>query len=122
MLEYLILTFIDNPDKWKHLLDPSIDLSKAYRWIRILVKQATGALPDIRKELLKLLPDHQLMDPKPEPIPSARIILKRFLALSSQLFKAAVRLVEQKEPSEEDLFCFINYFLAKQTGKPLLML
>jgi len=120
--EEVILSFVNDPDNWKRFLDSSIDLSKAYRWLRIMVKQANEALPDIRKELLKLVPEHRVMDPKPEPISSNRIILKRFLTLGKQLFKVAVRLVDEKEPPEGELFSFLNYFLAKQTGKPLLVL
>jgi len=121
-LEEMILSFVNDPDNWKQFLDSSIDLSKAYRWLRIMVKQANEVLPDIRKELLKLAPEHRVMDPEPEPFPSNRIILKRLLAHGKQLFKAAVRLVDEKEPPGGELFSFLNYFLAKQSGKPLLVL
>jgi hypothetical protein len=122
VLENFIRTFVDNHCNWKQLLDISLDLSTAYRWLRIISQQALEVLPDIRKELLTLIPDHPLKQCQPEPVPSTQILLKRFLLLSRQLFKAAVRLAEPKDPLKEDLFCFLNLFLTQKTGKPLLTL
>jgi len=111
---------MDDRCNWKQLLDISLDLSTAYRWLRAINRQALEALPDIRKELLRLVPEHPLKDRQLEPTPSTPIVLNRFLALSRRLFKAAVRLAEPKKLPNKDLFCFLNFFLAQQTGKPLL--
>jgi hypothetical protein len=122
VLENLLLAFVDDRCNWKQHLDICLDLSTAYRWLRAIRQQALEAMPDIRKELLRLVPEHPLKDYPLEPAPSTGGVLKRFLVLSRRLFKAAVRLAEPTEPVNEDLFCFLNVFLAQQTGKPLLAL
>lgn len=122
-VKQLVTTYINRPDDWKQVLDINIELTTAYRWLRILVKQANNTLPDIRKALLKLKPDHPIadgIDKEPPQLTSTRKILKRFVCLAEQLFKAAVRLLDDKKPNDADSFCFLNYFLATQTGKALL--
>jgi hypothetical protein len=121
VLENLILAFVDDHCNWKQRLDISLDLSTAYRWLRAFHRQALEAMPDIRKELLTLVPNHPLKEYQPEPVPSTRILLKRFLVLSRRLFKAAVRLAEPNPSSNKDLFCFLNFFLVQKTGKALLV-
>jgi hypothetical protein len=51
---------------------------------------------------------------------SNRELLIRFVTLSQQLFQAAVRLNGNKRAEFTDSCCFLNYFLASQTGKALL--
>jgi hypothetical protein len=100
-----------------------IDLSTAYRWLRRLSDQANHSLVDIRTALLKLKPDYPLtrqLKGQPAALISQRDLLKRFIQLSQQLFKAAVRLIDAKTPANSDPFCFLNYFLATSTGKALL--
>jgi hypothetical protein len=101
-----------------------IDLSTAYRWLRVLKQQVLQSLSTIRKELLKLKPDRPVMDAADvltEPLISTGVILKRFFSIVEQLFMAAVRLANKNNPNNDDLFCFLNYFLARQTGKALLV-
>jgi len=62
-----------------------------------------------------------LTDAQPQPLTSIRVILTRLLALTEHLFKAAVRLADKNDPQNDDLFCFLNYFLAQKTGKALLL-
>jgi len=121
-LKELVMTFIDHPADWKQSPDLLVDLSTAYRWLRVLRKQAVQTLPDIRKELLKLRPHHRLLPPKTELLPDQETVVKRFIALGKQLFKAAARLADKKDDSQRELFCFLNYFLATSSGKPLLAL
>jgi len=123
VVKQLVMTYINRPKDWKQFLDIDIDLATAYRWLPKLVAQANNSLPHIRKELLKLKPDHPIddgIDKEPPQLTSTRKILKRFVSLAEQLFKAAVRLVDTKKPNDADSFCFLNYFLATQTGKALL--
>jgi hypothetical protein len=63
-LQALLLSFISNPDDWKKSPDIPFDLSTAYRWLRIIRTQAMDIMPDIREELLKLKPAHQLFSGK----------------------------------------------------------
>lgn len=122
-LKYLINAFINYPNDWKRSPEIIMDVSTAYRWLRILANQALQSLPAIRKTLLKIKPDQPIMDTtdaQPIPLTSTRVILTRFLSLAEQLHKAAVRLVDKTEPQNDDLFSFLNYFLAKTTAKPLL--
>ena len=122
VLKALVTTFIDHPVDWKQSPDILVDLCTAYRWLRVLRKQAEQTLPDIRKELLKLRPHHRLLQPKTELLPDQETVIKQFIALGKQLFKAAVRLADKKDDSQSELFCFLNYFLATSSGKPLLAL
>jgi len=118
------MLFIKDPHDWKKSPGIMIDLSTAYRWLRVLKQQALQSLSTIRKELLKLKPDRPVMDAAdalPEPLISTSVILKRFLSLTEQLFKAAMCLANKDNPENDDLFRFLNYFLARQTGKALLV-
>lgn len=124
VLKELVTTFINHPDDWHKSPEIIIDISTAYRWLRLLAQQAMECLPVLRKALLNIKPDHPVMDttdaqPKGKNI--TPIIFKRLLSLSAQLFKAAVCLVDKNNPQNEDLFCFLNYFLTKKTGKALLV-
>jgi transposase-like protein len=121
LLEHLLLVFIDDPCNWKQRLDIALDLSTAYRWLRALHRQALEAMPEIRKELVRLVPEDPIKDHPLEPVSSSFTVLERFLALSGRLFKAAVRLAEPEKSSKGNLFCFLNFFLAQQTEKALLM-
>ena len=124
LLKELVMSFVQHPDYWKDTVGITIDLSTAYRWLRLLHRQALESLPAIRKALLKFNPSHPVIDPtdvKAEALTTSRDILKRFLWLSEQLFKAAVRLVDDNYRQNDDLFCFLNYFLAKKTEKALLL-
>jgi hypothetical protein len=121
--EQLIITYINHPDDWRQALKLMIELSTAYRWLRRLSNQANRSLPDIRTALLKLKPDYPLtrqLNIKPGALISQRDLLKRFIRLSQQLFKAAVRLIDAKTPVNSEPVCFLNYFLATATGKALL--
>lgn len=123
-LKELVTIVINQPYDWAKSPDIIIDISTAYRWLRTLKRQALQALPTIRKALLKIKPEHPIMDTtdaKPEPLTSTRVILKRFLSLAEHLFKEAVCLADENDPQNGDLFCFLNYFLAQQTGKALLL-
>ena len=124
VLKELVTTFINNPDDWHKSPEIIIDISTAYRWLRLLAKQAMECLPVLRKALLNLKPEHPVIDTtdaQPVRKTDTQIIFKRFLSLSDQLFKAAVCLVDKNNPKNEDLFCFLNYFLTKETGKALLV-
>lgn len=124
LLKELVMSFVQHPDDWKDVIGLTIDLSTAYRWLRQLQRQALESLPTIRKALLKFQPGHPVMDStdaKAEALTATRDILERFLSLSDQLFKAAVRLVDDNDPQNVDLFCFLNYFLAQKTKKALLL-
>ena len=124
VLKELVTIVINQPHDWSKSPDIIIDISTAYRWLRTLTRQALKALPTIRKALLKIKPEHPIMDTtdaQPESLTSTRVILKRFLSLAGHLFKAAVRLADQNDPQDGDVFCFLNYFLAQQTGKALLL-
>lgn len=124
MLKELVTIFINNPDDWHKSNEIKIDISAAYRWLRLLAQQAMECLPILRRALLNIKPEHPVMDTtdaQPEGKTDTQIIFKRFLSLSAQLFKAAVCLVDKNNPKNEDLFCFLNYFLTKETGNALLV-
>jgi len=121
--QQLLMTYINHPDDWQQALKLMIELSTAYRWLRRLRQQANGSLADIRTALLQLKPDYQLnkhIDGKPVSLTSNRELLRRFVTLSQQLFQAAVRRNGNKLAEFTDSYCFLNYFLASQTGKALL--
>lgn len=123
-LQELVFQVIKQPMDWKKSPDIVIDLSTAYRWLRRLKQQAIQSLPTIRKILLTIKPDHPVMDAtdvQPEPLVAINVILKRFLSLAKQLFTAARCLVDTHAPENGDLFCFLNHFLAKETGNALLL-
>jgi hypothetical protein len=122
-LEQLVITYLQHPHDWKQALNIMIDLSTAYRWLRIFVHQANTTLPDIRKVLLKLKPDYQLtehINGKPAPMANNRIILHRFIAVVEQLCQTAVRLIDNNQSTVSQSFCFLNHFLATQTKNALL--
>jgi hypothetical protein len=121
VLKALLSAFICDTINWKkspHLL---IDLSTAYRWLKIIEIQAKISLPDIRKELLLLKPNHHLFHSKTKPLLTRKALLERFISGGEQLLKAAVRRIGKKGLSLTDPYCFLNYFLAKTSGKPLLI-
>ena len=121
--EQLIITYINHPDDWRQALKLMIELSTAYRWLRRLSDQANRSLVDIRTALLKLKPDYPLtrqLKGQPSALICQRDLLKRFIRLAEQLFKAVVRLVDAKTPVNSEPFCFLNYFLATSSGKALL--
>jgi len=123
-LKDLVALFIAHPHAWSKSPEIIVDMSTAYRWLRTLKQQASEALPAIRKALLDLAPEHPVMAPsdtQPEPATSSRVILEHLLTLTERLFKAAVRLAENNDPHTDDLYCFLNHFLAHQTGKALLV-
>ena len=123
-LQELVSQVIKQPMDWKKSPDIVIDLSTAYRWLRRLKQQALQSLPTIRNILLTIKPDHPVMDAtdvQPEPLVAINVILKRFLSLAEQLFTAALCLVDTHAPENDDLFCFLNHFLAKETGRALLL-
>ncbi len=123
-LKELVSLLIKHPYNWKMFPAITIDLSTAYRWLRRFKRQALGALPVLRKELLNLSPQSPVMesfDALPEPLLTTNIIFKRFLSLAEELFRTALCLVEENNPKNEDVFCFLNYFLARHTTKALLV-
>lgn len=122
-LKELIITYIQQPEQWKRSPNLIIDISTAYRWLRILSQQANQSLPQIRKALLKLVPEYKISDHlsgRPTSLTSKRTLLKRLITLNARLFKAVVRLLEDKALVTEDAFGFLNYFLATQTANALL--
>jgi hypothetical protein len=118
----LVLSFLTDADNWKKSSDIPVDFSTAYRWLRAIHEQAVRALPVIRKELLNFTPAFRIKETKLEAPDDEKKRIKRFITLSGHLFKAIVRLSGTKSGSEHDLFCFLNFFLARTTGKPLLVL
>jgi transposase-like protein len=121
--QQLLMTYINHPDDWQQALKLMIELSTAYHWLRRLRQQANRSLADIRTALLNLKPDYPLtkhINGKPVSLTSNRELLTRFVTLAQQLFQAAVRLNGNKLPEFTDSCCFLNYFLATQTGKALL--
>lgn len=121
--EQLVMTYINHPDNWQQALQLMIELSTAYRWLRRLNQQANRTLPAIRAALLHLKPDHRLsshISGTPAALTSHRERLIRFVTLSQQLFQAAVRLNDNQQADFTDSWCFLNYFLATQTGTALL--
>jgi hypothetical protein len=123
VVKELVKTFINHPQDWKQLFDIDIDLATAYHWLLILTRQANQAMPEIRKALLKLKPGYKLIDQlngKPAPLTPRTKLLQRFIFLVQKLHTEAVRLVGKNKPISSDYFCFLNYFLADNTGKALL--
>ena len=121
--QQLLSTYINHPDNWQPALKLMIELSTAYRWLRRLSQQANRSLTDIRAALLNLKPDYPLnkhINGKAASVISNRELLIRFVMLAQQLFQAAVRLNGNKQAGFTDSYCFLNYFLATQTGKALL--
>lgn len=121
--QQLLMTYINHPNDWHQALQLMIELSTAYRWLRRLSQQANRSLADIRTALLNLKPEYPLnkhINGKLASLTSTRELLIRFITLSQQLLQAAIRLNSNKQPLSTNLFCFLNYFLASQTGKALL--
>ena len=107
---------------WKKSSELLIDLSTAYRWLRILRLQIVTFLPAIRKTLLHLAPETAGFDVKTKAQLSDPVLLKRFLDIGEQLYEAAVCLADTQTNSNTDIFNFLNFFLANHTGHPLLAL
>lgn len=123
VVKELLTTSIKNPHDWKQLFDIEIDLATVYRWLRILTQQANEAMSEMRKALLKLKSDYQLTEQingKPAPLTPRSKLLQRFMSLAQKLNTEAVRLIDKNKPISTDYFCFLNYFLANHTAKPLL--
>lgn len=100
-----------------------MDLSTAYRYLRILTQQANDALPQLRKTLLCIHPNYRLndhIDGNPTSVSERRRILQRFLSLAKRLLTEGVRLIDDSCVDAVTLYPFINYFLASQTGNALL--
>jgi hypothetical protein len=124
VVKELATTFINHPQDWTQIFDIDIDLATAYRWLRILTRQANQAMPEMRKALLQLKPDYQLTDQingKPAPLTPRTNIMQRFISLAQKLHSEAVRLVDKDKPISSDYFCFLNYFLADHASKALLL-
>jgi hypothetical protein len=121
VLKALLSAFLHDTINWKKSPHILIDISTAYRWLRIIEIQAKFALPDIRKELLLLKPTHHLFHPKTKPLLTRKALFHRFISCGEQLLKAAVRRIGNQDISLTDPYCFLNYFLAKTSGKPLLI-
>ena len=122
-LKQLVNIYLSHPTDWTRQLPPLLDLSTAYRWLRMFLRQANASLPDVRKALLLLNPDDSLelqITGKPPPQSTRHSTIARFIACANQLVLAALRLVELKPPLPTDAFCFLNYFLATFSGKALL--
>jgi hypothetical protein len=120
-LKALLSAFIYDTIHWKKSPHILIDLSTAYRWLRIIEIQAKISLPDIRKELLILKPTSHLFHAKTKPLLTRKALLERFITGGEQLLKVAVRRIGKKDISLTDPYCFLNYFLAKTSEKPLLI-
>jgi len=119
----LVTCYINQPNGWQGNPDIAVDVSTAYRYLRVLGQQANAALPELRKTLLHLHPHYCLtdhIDGIPPALASKRTILQRFLALAQRLLAEGVRLVDDDCGDPVTLYPFINYFLASQTGKALL--
>ena len=63
VLQQLLLFIMKHPDDWKQILTTMLDASTVFRWLRRFIKQANTSLPAIRKALLELEPDTQLLPP-----------------------------------------------------------
>ncbi|MBN2011858.1 transposase family protein [candidate division KSB1 bacterium] len=119
----LLSCYIKQPNDWHHSPDITMDLSTAYRYLRILTQQANDALPQLRKTLLCIHPQYRLndhIDGNPVSVSERRCILQRFLSLAKRLLTEGVHLIDDSCVDAVTLFPFINYFLASQTGNALL--
>jgi hypothetical protein len=121
-LKTLIYLFTTLGHTWKKSPDVMMDLSTAYRWLRILRLQIVTYLPAIRKTILQLAPETRCFDAKVEIALSDPVLFKRFVEMGEQLYQAAVRLTDAQIDFQADIFSFLNFFLARQTGHPLLIL
>jgi transposase-like protein len=123
VVDDLVTCYINRPDDWQRALDITIDLSTAYRYLRVLVQQANTVLPELRKVLMHINPHYCLtdhIDGIPPPLSSKRSILQRLVSLAQRLLNEGVRLVDDSCVDAVTLYPFINYFLASQTGNALL--
>jgi len=123
VVDDLVTCYINRPDDWQRALDITIDLSTAYRYLRVLVQQANTVLPELRKVLMDINPHYCLtehLDGVPPSLTSNRSILQRFVALAQRLLTAGVRLTADCCDDGVTLYPFINYFLATHTHKALL--
>lgn len=121
-LKTLIGLFTTLGHNWKKSPDVMVDLSTAYRWLRILRLQIVTYLPAIRKTILHLAPETSGFDANTEISLSDQVLFQRFVEMGEQLYQAAVRLTDAQTDFQADLFSFLNFFLARQTGHPLLIL
>jgi hypothetical protein len=121
-LKTVIHALINNGKDWKKSPDVLVDLSTAYRWLRILRMQIVARLPAIRKTLLHMAPETDGFDVKTKTLLSDPVLFKRFLDVGEQLYRAAVCLADAPVDSNTDIFNFLNFFLANHTGHPLLVL
>jgi len=123
VVDDLVTCYINHPNDWHHSPDITMDLSTAYRYLRILTQQANDALPQLRKTLLCIHPNYRLndhIDGNPTSVSERRRILQRFLSLAKRLLTEGVRLIDDSCVDAVTLYPFINYFLASQTGNALL--
>jgi len=113
---------MNHPATWKESPEIEMDMSTAYRWLRLFADQALESLPILRQSLLEIKPSHPIRGPSDgKPGIAIDILFKRYLAIAEQLASAAVRLAEGKNYKNPDLFCFLNHFLWQKTGKALLI-
>lgn len=120
----LLYLFLNNEQEWKKLLDLSLDVRSAYRWLDRFKKQIIQTLPHIRKVLIQIKPSKFFIDEtegKPLSLTSTHTLFKRFLKITNTLLTEAVRLVDKESQQNSDMFCFLNLFFYNQTGKPLLI-
>jgi hypothetical protein len=119
-----IISIITKDDDWRLSPEIEMELSTAYRWIRLFSRQARDALPIIRGELVKLDPSKKVcqeFDAVPEQLGDYKILLlQRFLSFSRQLLQKALQLADDQADEAGLLFSFINFLLAHKTGKALL--
>jgi hypothetical protein len=120
-LQTVVLLFITLGQAWIKSPDLLMDLSTAYRWLRNLRLQIVTRLPAIRKTLLELAPEAFCFDAQSGTELSDRVLFKRFLDVGAQLCQAAVCLADDQTDSHMDIFSFLNFYLTRHTGHPLLI-
>lgn len=123
VVDDLMTCYINRPNDWQGAPAIAMDLSTAYRYLRVLARQANDVLPELRKALLRINPHYCLtehIDGAPPSFASKRSLLERFIMLSQRLLTDGVRLARDNCSDSTELYPFINYFLATHTHKALL--
>jgi len=119
-LEALIRLRLNQPTDWIKSPELKMELSKAYAWLRQLKKQIDVCLPLLREKLLTLQPDAPV---RTQSVPGGLIrdveLIQQFMDVAQSLHQTTISLIN-KSPEACDLFSFLNYFLAQNTGKALL--
>jgi hypothetical protein len=119
--EKVINLILNHSQDWKKLPSLPVDISTSYLWLRRFKEQVHESLPLLREKLLTLKPNTPV---KTQSVPTGLMsdveLLQQFLNVAQLLHQTTISLLKPQPPEDANVFSFLNYFLAQNTGKALL--